>query len=760
MVTTNMQTRNLRRYGLLLISYLLAITLANTGYAQGVVIEEIVVTAQKREENIQDVPSSVAAFSGLQLEKQRITTAQDLSTIVPTFNINSTSHQRATPAMRGSSSNNTTPGGDQSVALFIDEIYYGGSMDWNPDLFDVERLEVLRGPQGTLFGRNVVGGAINIVTKDPSDEFEGSLRATVGNFDRIEFDGYVAGPVADNLFASVAASSKNADGFLRNTFTGEGAESVDKQSIRGKLLYRPSDSFEWNVSLSYSLDDSGGPTRDYMGPPITAVPELADFVPDDNENTTASPFDGGIDAEYLTVTSKLTWGITDWADVVSVTGYRSMEAQLGRVDQVGVPYPGAVDYDPFNDVEQISQELRLVSTALDRWDFTLGLYYFFQDNFEYEPITFTFFPGTFFHFLQQIYLSLTPSLPGTPGISTVTAERDMQMDTESFAVFGQVSYALTDQLNVTLGGRWTKDKKEGYGASFGDPNLIFSVYPRTEISESWDAFTPKASVDFRFNDDLMTYATVSRGFKSGSFNHGIGVFADLATTIARGAATLAVPLDPEYVWSYEAGFKSELLDDRALLNASFYYSKYDGAQNAFVLPTGAATTVNIEDMEIYGIEVDGLMLFTDNFNIGFNYAFSDSEVGKDDPAFGGNRAALTPKHAGAVWASYSQPLNGGGMLSISGDISFKSNYFTEISNDPAFKTNNDGILNGRIEYQTSDERWTLSVWGKNLTDERYILYSNDLGGFWFAAGDPNSALAFSPRWSQRRHWGVSLQVDF
>ncbi len=759
MVTTNEQTKHLWRYSSLLISYLLAIMLINTAYAQNVVIEELVVTAQKREENIQDVPSSVAVFSGVQLEKQRISTVQDLSTIVPTFNINSTSHQRVTPALRGSSSNNTTPGGDQSVALFVDEIYYGGSMDWNPDLFDVERLEVLRGPQGTLFGRNVVGGAINVVTKNPSEVFEGSVRATVGNFDRIDFDGYVAGPVAENLFASVAASSKNADGFLRNTFTGKGAESVDKKSIRGKLLYQPSDMLEWTLSLSYSLDDSGGPTRDYTGPPITAVPELADFVPDNNENTTASPFDGGIDAEYFTLSSKLTWSM-DWADIVSVTGYRSMESQLGRVDQVGLPYPGAVDYDPYNDVEQISQELRLVSTDIDRWDFTLGVYYFFQDNFEYEPIRFTFFPGTRFHSLQQFYLSLSPSLPGTPGISTVTAEHDMQIDTESFAVFGQVTYYLTEQMGITLGGRWTKDKKEGTGSSFGDPNLIFSVYPETDLSESWDAFTPKASIDYRFSDDLMAYATVSRGFKSGSFNHGIGIFADLATTRTRGAATLSTPLAPEYVWNYEAGFKSDFVDNRALLNASFYYSKYDGAQNAFVLPTGAATTVNIEDMEIYGLEVDGLFLVSDNLNIGFNYAFSDSEVGKDDPAFGGNRAALTPKHAGAIWGSYSQPLAHGGTLSISGDVSFKSNYFTEISNDPAFKTSNDGILNGRIEYQTKDERWTLSVWGKNLTDERYILYSNDLGGFWFASGDPNAALAFSPRWSQRRHWGVSLQVDF
>ena len=263
---------------------------------------------------------------------QRIASTEDLIARIPTFNVNSNSPTSITPALRGASSLNTTPGGDQSVGLFVDEIYYGGSSDWHPDLFDVERIEVLRGPQGTLFGRNVVGGALNVVTRDPGDEFEGRTLFGVGTDGYTEIAGYVSWPINDRWAAHLAASDKSRDGLLTSTYSGrlgntgdrDKTDDLDKSSFRAKLRYakrnQPSGSLAPRTQKTTRRVRPGTTLALTLPETILSAADAALYgFPDDDPDTTASPVEAERSAEFLTLSSKITWD-TDFGEIISLTG--------------------------------------------------------------------------------------------------------------------------------------------------------------------------------------------------------------------------------------------------------------------------------------------------------------------------------------------------------------------------------------------------------------------------------------------------------
>lgn len=754
-----------RIHAILAAAFVLAIASSNNSYAQSegqsLVIEEILVTARKKVENLQDVPISINVLTGDQIVAQRIASTEDLIARIPTFNINSNSPTSVTPALRGATSLNTTPGGDQSVGLFVDEIYYGGSSDWNPDLFDVERIEVLRGPQGTLFGRNVVGGALNVVTRDPGDQFEGRVLFGGGTYGFTEMAGYVSWPISDRWSAHLAASDKSRDGLLTSTYSGRlgntgdraNTDALDKSSMRAKLRYE-GESIEWILGASYTKDNSSGPTRDYIGP---ALPETilsaADAAlygfPDDDPDTTASPVEAQRNAEFVTLNSKVTWD-TAFGEIISLTGYRDVESDETPVDVIGVPVFEQLDSNSIDSVRQFTQELRINSSFGDNFDYTAGVYYLDQDASEAGCVCFTFHDGTFFGFIQNLISGLTGgALPPVPagGSLFVDSNQSMDLNTTSIAAYFQGTYRFSDAFAATLGVRWTEDEKTGFSTVTGTPNFIFGSYVDAPLDGSWSSTTPKFILDWRATENVMLYASYAEGFKSGSFQYGDD--AQLATA----------PFEPEEVQSIEVGAKTQLLNDRLQLNLSYYDATYDGAQNAFFDPVaGRVVIVNVGELEVKGLEVDLVALLTEGLSVGLNYANTDSEV-IDDPDFEGNQAALTPDNAMALWATYDIDLNNGGGLTFGLDYQYKDDFFTEISNEEPFATQIDGLLNARIAYRPND-RVTVSVWGKNLTNELYKLYSNDLGGFFFPAGDPRSAQVVMPRWSERRTAGISVTIDF
>ena len=752
-------------HALLVAAFVLSIAGGDIVHAQSdgqsLVIEEILVTARKKVENLQEVPISINVISGAQVAAQRIASTEDLIARIPTFNVNSNSPTSITPALRGASSLNTTPGGDQSVGLFVDEIYYGGSSDWHPDLFDVERIEVLRGPQGTLFGRNVVGGALNVVTRDPGDEFEGRTLFGVGTDGYTEIAGYVSWPINDRWAAHLAASDKSRDGLLTSTYSGrlgntgdrDKTDDLDKSSFRAKLRYA-GDSTEWILGASYTKDNSSGPTRDYTGPPLPeSILSAADAAlyrfPDDDPNTTASPVEAERSAEFVTLSSKITWD-TDFGEIISLTAYREVDSNETPVDVIGVPVFEQLDSNSIDNVEQFTQEFRINSNFGDNFDYTAGVYYLDQDASEAGCVCYTFHDGTFFGFIQNLFNRLTGgAMPPVPAGGTlyVDSNQSMNINTTSIAAYLQGTYRFNDAFSATLGVRWTEDEKTGSSTVTGTPNFIFGNYVDAPLDGSWSSTTPKFILDWKATDDVLLYASYAEGFKSGSFQYGDD--AQLATA----------PFDPEEVQSIEIGAKTQLLNDRLQLNVSYYDATYDGQQNAFFDPVaGRVVIVNVGELEVKGLELDLVALLSEGLTVGLNFANTDSEV-IDDPDFEGNQAALTPDSAMSLWVAYDVELDNGAGLTLGLDYQYKDDFYTEISNEAPFGTKIDGLVNAQIAYRMND-RITFSLWGKNLTDERYKLYSNDLGGFFFPAGDPRSAQVVMPRWSERRTAGISVTIDF
>ena len=759
-----MKQVKLSKTGLRQRSVLIALLVAYSGVAsplaaEQLYIEEIVVTARKKVENLQEVPSAVNVLSGLRVERERITSTEDLIVKIPTFNLNAASHTQATPGLRGATSNNTSPGGDQSVGLFVDEVYYGGSADWHPDLFDVERIEVLRGPQGTLFGRNVVGGALNVVTRNPSDELEAKIKIGVGNFDLFEFAGFISGPLGNNWSGQIAISSRDRGGLTRNTYvdsaeagTKSRTDTLDRQSLRAKLMYE-GEAIDWIGTLGLSRDRSEGPGKDFVGPPTPAAglpleTQMRNSFPDNDPDTVASAAVNQNDSFYRTLSSRFTWD-SPLGEVVALTAYREIDVEESGLDILGVPLPDIVEVGNNEEFEQFSQEVRISSTIGERIEYTAGVYYFNQDAFNAQPFYLGFIDGTFFGFLQGL---LTPHPVPPGGVLTTASTQNMAIETESVAAFVSASFSITDALTATVGVRYTDEEKDGWASvSQTDPNLpgnfIFPFYDRIGLEGSWESTTPKFIVDWKATEDVMLYASYSEGFKSGAFDHD----SDPQNT--------AVPLDPEEVESTEIGAKTTWFDNRLQFNISAFFADYTGAQNGFFDPQlGRGVLINVGELEVDGIEIDVTAVLGSRLTVGGSLAFTESEVAEDAVEFPGNKAALTPDRAGNIWFSYDFPVGANGELTLSADYTFKSEFFTEISNAPNFETEVDGLVNARIEYRPS-ERFVVSLWGKNLSDERYILYGNDLAGFAYPPGYPGSALANMPRWNERRTAGLSLTID-
>ena len=724
-------------------------------YAQdSLQLEEVVVVARKREENLQDVPAAVSVMAESQIERQRIFGTQDLALRIPTFNINAATTTQVTPGLRGATSNNTSPGGDQSVGLFVDEVYYGGSADWNPDLFDVVRIEVLRGPQGTLFGRNVVGGALNVITRTPDEEFYGKVEIGVGSENLVEMGGLISGPIGGNWYGQLAANVKSRDGLSKNTYVDPAGnagnenetDTIDRQNLRAKLRWA-SDNLEWIGTVGFSRDKSHGPARDFVGPalPESVLPletQIRNGFPDNDPDTTASSEINHNDAEYQSYVSRFTWN-SDVGELVAITAYRDVKNDESGADIFGAPIDNHVEVPNYEEVEQFSQEIRFSGMFGEKFEYTTGVYYMKQEALNEQPFYLTLVGGTFLG-----------SILGLPdqALHRTASQQNMQVDTTSWAAFVHGTYDLTDSLRLSVGVRHTQDEKEGWASvsEYGGlpDNFIFPTYPRVALDEDWSKTTPKISIDWAASEDVMLYALYSEGFKSGAFDHG-----------ASGEDT-RIALDIEEAESLEIGGKAEFFNNRAQVNVAAYRVDYTGAQNGFFDPEQSrAVLVNLGDLEVTGVELDLTALVSEGLTIGASLAWTDSEVAEDAPEFPGNKAALTPDFGGNIWFTYDIDLGDHGTLSFAADATYKDDYFLEISNAENFRTEIDGLFNASIEYRPTDSM-NIRLWGKNLSDERYMIYSNDLSVFGYPRGYPGSAEARMPSWNEARTFGISFTMDF
>lgn len=666
--------------------------------AQSGSLEEIIVTAERRQQNLQSVPISVNALSADAIADLRIQEASDIGRYTPGVNIGTTGQARSSATrIRGiGGAGDGWPGTDSPVGLFVDGVYYGRSADLTVDLFDLERIEVLRGPQGTLYGKNVSAGAVNIITRKPSDTFSGRIEATGGSFDRMETRGFLTGPLSESVSAKLAYSVSRRDGYTENVFTGQDMDNLHRASVRGQLTWQGENT---DVLLAADYTDIDETSKPYF---LFGAPIAGYSPPDAPENASLNT------QSYF---RQKPWSVALTADhdfgfatLTSITAYReSKYDQYGDGDGTSLTLASAGLVSFYDDeFDQLTQEIRLTSTSDGRLSWVGGLYYFRSNENMYITHTLGALPGS--------TVSVLNILNGFgPGPHTVVNEQGNKGT--SYAAFTQATYNLFSGVNLTGGLRWTRDEKDGFNATSGQPNVALFVWPTpfdVAVSRSWDAVTPKLTLDYTPMHDVFLYATAAKGFKSGGF---VG---QAVEPVAAGTL-----FNPEYVWNYEIGVKSELMDRRLRLNVAAFQMDYTDLQITDIVGT-RRLTVNAGEARIRGAELDALLAISDSFNLHAKYAYTDTVYTSFPPsAAGGDLTGKSfvgvPEQEASAGGSYTIPV-ASGVVELRADATYSGKRFLNLSNSVST-----GSLT-RVDLGLSYEQgpYLLSLWGRNVFDKRGI----------------------------------------
>jgi iron complex outermembrane receptor protein len=723
---------------------------SDTGTAQ---LGEIIVTAQKRSENLENVPITVDAISGDTLSRSNINMQQALSQVTPNVVVN----QFATyvsPFIRGIGSKIENVGLDPSSSVYLDDEYMARASSGLFEFSDVDRIEVLKGPQGTLYGRNAVGGAIRIITTDPQPDFSVNASVGYGTFDRKMFDGTLNIPITPILAARVTVGFDKADGIVQNIIPGYPAGmDRDVESALAKLLFTPSERLTIKLRVDYSwrkdFDSNAYSALDKTAPGNVGVALggqaqagfytfASTFNKDDEDKGTEIARGGELRADY-----KL-----DTFTVSSISTYR-YSSNEAKADLDGTTYPvlngsSSIDYS-----KALTQEFQVVSDNTSRLAYNAGVFYFYEI-------------GAYGFCIQGTsVLGLGTALCGQQGTTA-----------HSIAPYGQATFAFTDRLKLTLGARYTIERRAlDYNVIYtGPPDTDRDINPnppsaRTEIEPSsslrFTRFTPKTTLSYEIADDLLTYATFSTGFKSGGYD-----IPAIAAPVAR--------VKPETLNAYEGGFKYTRPAVR--LNAAAFYYQQKDLQVATLNPeTGSTTVENAGRATIYGVEGDADWAVTRQFTVGgsagwlhgtFDQYLGTSYVlsaslpacaaagglgsagGLPGACLGysaisanlaGKRIPEAPSFTGNVHAAYEMPLNSNlGTLTFAANAAYTSE--TMFTADNTVFMGATFLVSANIMWTSRDDRYRISIFGTNLTDRQYITDAEQSGtGGYYTVGRPREA---------------------
>lgn len=769
--------------------------------AQALILEEVTVTAQKREQGLQDVPVAVTAVSGEKINDIGITDLEEVTLYTPNVNIN---RGQAQPNIfiRGVGSG-TNSGFEQSVGLYIDGVYSGrGQLATVPMTMDLERIEILKGPQGILFGKNTIGGAINVTSAKPSDEFEAMVDALYEPEDGEQiYNLMVSGPLTDNLSGRLAARYQGMDGWWDNRSLDAEGPDQDNLFLRGTLRWYASDSVEvlfkaehgdFKVSTKPSVvyrSDFAGQTNfagDVPFPLLSDHDEGAFNFVDANETD--------VDVAALTVNWEL-----DFATFTSITARASYD--LFRTQDSDFSPLSALHRTLNEEYEQYSQELRLVSPGGDTVDWIVGAYYqtaeldIARTN---EAIDFA--------LLGPLSVGALVSLPG----SGDPVPTQFDQDSDSWAVFAQATWAVTDTVRLGLGLRYNEETKEldksstnaagARAAALGAPELIVFSNPATQQSISdlrshnftglerdEEKLTWMANVQWDATDDAMLYASVSTGFKGGGFDEaysgagesvrlvnpftgaGIDADGDGNTDTVPGADPSVLNYDEETVLAYEMGAKMKLAGGAAELNMALFRMEYEDLQVSSLV--GDVFRVgNAGEAISQGLEVDGRWLLTENLTLGASFAYLDAYYEE----FRGATCTI-PQSTGAVpgcetgaqdltdrtllfapdWSAnlnldHFYPIGNNLELRTTLDLNYTDDFYSALDLDPATVHNSYTKVNLRVGIATTDDKWSVAVIAKNLTDKKTRVWNNDVpvtnSGSYFGVPERPRSVAIQGRY--------------
>ena len=672
-------------------------------------IEEIIVTAQKRAESVQDVPIAITAFSAEGLAARGIDGLGDLAQNTPSLSFGNFPDLKLSPiALRGISASSGSAGQDPAVGIYVDEVFLGSGVGANIDMFDVERVEVLRGPQGTLFGRNTVGGVISMTTRKPTREFEGYVLAGYGNYNAVQLRGAVSGPIIqDKLLARVSAQFDDRDGYIRNDVDGSRGDDQHAWSTRAQLLFLPTDNAEFTLAGEYRKVNQRSKyfeTLSYNSDQL--LPQLLEMF---GLPLNTDPYDRHVNSDLATRETLEAWAVSlnariDFEDVdfTSITAYREHDYDnIGDTDMS--PLRWFYDGDP-EKVWRFSQELRLASSGDSRLSWIAGLYYYHQRS------------------RNLSFVRLGEDLSELLEVPVMDIGSDADMTLNSYAAYGSLTYKLLPRLDVTLGGRFTYERKKILYSQFDPLALLGGQVDNLLGKDNWKAFTPSLNVRYHFNPTAMAYATISRGFKSGGFNDALGD--------ANG-----ISYDPEYIWNYEIGAKGTWFDNRLRVNVAAFIMEWTdiqiSADDPNTLPFDPRTS-NAGKAHSRGVELELTAVPLDGLEIGANAAFIDAAYDEGTVPTGANTPGIpladlprAPETRLGVNAQYTVPL-GGMALTLRGDYLYENGSDLLPIEDADAKVGAVGLLNARVTLAGEEDRWSIALWGKNLTDKTYKTRLFDL----------------------------------
>ena len=669
------------------------------------VLEEVMVTAQKRSESVQDVPIAISAFSNEMIGKTGIDTVTDLIPMVPGLTGSTTGVGTPVWAIRGISTNAFGVGAEPSVAVFVDDGYIGRPGLSNNAFFDISRIEVVKGPQSSLFGRNASVGAISIITNKPEDENSLRLGLSAGNESQRGYD--VVGNLAatDELAFRIAYHGTRLEGIYEDVANNKEA-FTDRDDVRLMTRWTPSDDFEAILALNYS--DSESNMNGNYSPSLSTVepgeefPDKIAFSQPDNETNEA-------DGAQL----RLTWDLSETVTLTSITDYRSYEYTFFQ-DVDGTNDDAFIDFaldigtggstvsfsQDKTEQESISQELRLNGSSGDNIDWFVGVSYFDE---EVDEIT----------VVQLTDTALGLGLLGED--RTITSG-----GTESVGVYGDIKWSMSDALRLTTGIRWSRDDKDWcVNGAVADLGLVaVPTVGKVCGDESWDEITPRLVVDYAVNEDVMVFGSISRGYKGGGFN------GSAADSNGDGIGDAVAPYDPEINLAYEVGLKSTLLDGSMQFNGSVFFNDYTDLQISTATLAGILTT-NAAEVEVKGFELEATYLPVDRLTLRANYAYTDTEITEDDrplPNDEGESLFYAPENTFSVSASYDQVVEVG-LLNWFAMYNWQDEF-----NYPNFIPEDDyGVFNARVGFTPNSEKWDVAVAVDNIADEEYTVIRQDIG---------------------------------
>ncbi|PCI34241.1 MAG: hypothetical protein COB54_00130 [Alphaproteobacteria bacterium] len=719
--------KNKRVYSCSLTTLALILSFPTVGYS--VELEEVIVTAQKREQSLQDVGITITAFGEAMIKNRGLTSVDQLAAAIPNLQALDDAAGQTHFRMRGIGLNEFQSSFEAPVGVNVDEYFLSKPFMASMGFFDVQRIEALKGPQGTVFGRNTTGGAVNYYTNKPTEEFEAGVRATYANYKRFEVDGFISGSITEQLTGrlSFRIVDQN-DGPYLNLFNNEkigGKEST--QQVKGQLQWT-NEKTTILASAHYGSQEGELTPYDNLFQDIPGGAHAGGVT--DIEAVIRNPIGRfTVNQDYFPTRDNISSGFNlrvdhdlGWATISSLSSYEYFERDQ-REDSDNTPV-ASVNIDWYSKINQYTQELRL-SGERDSWNYLFGAYYEKDDLIGVDTID----------------------------VGAVRLGDEYTQVTNSYALFTNHEYAVTDQFSLILGARYTEEKTDFDGASYLALGVGEGIEDRidpatyltavlSDTSRKDTSFNFKVGANYKPSEDITLYASYSTGFRSGGFD--IGFNTDL------------IIFEPEDVSAFEAGVKSVLLDGSMTLNAAFFYTTVDNYQENANLP-GELTPRrrNVGKLETKGVEIDMNWHPTERLTITASGGYTDAKISESDFLFGtipivGNVPANTPEFSTNIFVSYAQPVNDDYELEFMASWTWVDKRYLEIENEADHLVSSYNTLDGRIILNSLNADWQVSLWAKNLTNERYLRYINDVPGFGL----------FLPVNNAPRSYGVTVEYNF